>query len=151
MKMDKKNKRCDLDQEKLFAYFDCELSVQDQHRTEQHLHHCKNCADRLREVKQVKEWLGLVTPPPLSPYFAKRVAAELRIDRRPKRISWILGTVSVVLVLLIGNLTGGILAHRNNFSPAEPISRYYRLSSFDALPESSLGNAYLSILEVGHE
>ena len=149
--MDKKNNRCDLDQKKLFAYFDCELEIQDQQQTEQHLLHCKRCADRLRGTKQVKEWLGLVTPPPLSPYFAKRVTAELRTSRRPKRISWILGTVSVVLVLLIGNLTGGVLAHRNSFSPADPISRYYRLSSFDALPESSLGNAYLSILEVEHE
>ncbi len=138
-----------VDEKKLSAYVDGELSEEDAAAIGEHLTHCEACREELSRLEVVSEALESLEGAEADPYFAprlKRLAAEGRRRNWPGRVLVpAAAAAAAALSLVAGSFLGRALYAESNgaSSPTNgELVEYLGVAPVEDFPDGSLGEAW---------
>ncbi len=143
--------KCNISHNELSAFFDGELPPRKMKKLESHLLQCDSCQEVLHAMNLIKNSVEKFEQEKPSPHLVSRVMGHLQAPRRRTILPKALVVALLLLVIVSGNLTERLI-HQNRIQiQPEVIRNTFALSSFDALPNRSLGQAYLIVMERNNE
>ncbi len=148
-----------LDEKKLSAYLDGELSKQGRAAVEEHLGQCARCRQEAKNLTAVLDMLGLLPGVEPEPYFTLRLRQRIANEKPEPRARWLRrilipagASAAGVLALVIGLFLGKALYQERIQLASESTSEsayILRVDSVKDFPEGSLGDVFGEIVEGG--
>lgn len=145
--------KCSVVKKRLSAYMDGELVNEQRLVVETHLRECETCQRELQALMEAWDLVGTLPEPELDFYFYKRLEARMAPGGEKRKSVWVdrvLIPASAVAAVILGIVVGSIVGRNGEWWAGEltveeeMVGSLY-LDSFDAFPNSSLGEAYFGL------
>jgi predicted anti-sigma-YlaC factor YlaD len=155
--------KCEEIQRKLSAFLDNELKEEEARLIREHLKECTGCAEELRAVSSVWDFVETAEGIEPSPYFWTRLSAKIARQEKERSLRWgfwrkwifnpipVAAAAALILGLLLGHFVGRTLYPNGSLANAEATAEALALTTFDDMPSGSLSEAYFSLLYEGEE
>ena len=142
--------RCSEIQKKISPYIDNEMTDTQKKEIENHLNICENCQRVYQTMLQSWELLDVLPKPEPASFLYTHIRARLSEKTGLKSRGWmerilvpLSATAAVIVGIVIGSIVGANGGISNPVSTVENgVSGSIDLSTFDDMPESSLGQIY---------
>jgi anti-sigma factor RsiW len=138
---------CDYCKEKLSAYIDKELTLEERFLMEEHLEACPSCAREAETLNQIGLFMGRIPEETPSPAFVQTTINKAAVI--PQRAPWnnlylnpVLSFLRSAVAFVFAPNGYGAVGRRN-------LSSHGYLRTFDDSPPGSFADVYLTVIQGG--
>ena len=145
--------KCQKVQRQLSAYVDNELDSVEKENIDNHIHTCPHCKQALVLLNDTWDLLNIIDKPRAAPFLYTRIMARIGEQETRKKlriIDRVLLPITVVAVVVLGILVGGMVSRKGELKNSDLIVRVESVSSVylnnvESDSNASIGDAYLDL------